>query len=360
MEFFVLASNKIKSLEACRFFAAMLVVLHHAGTISAEPRFLGHEPLGGFFHPGHLGVEFFFVLSGFIIMHVHEADRGRPERLGAYLWRRFSRVYLPYWAVLALLVPAYFFTAMGSPDKRDPLHIVLSALLVAEPGQPVLGVAWSLTHEVFFYALFAAFIVSRRLMWPVLGIWLVLIACNQYLWQKSFPASFIFSLYNVLFVVGVCCAVWLRRHRLPAPGTVLCLGVALIAGTWGLELADLIGWDGQRYAYGAGSALSLMALVELERSERLQVPAWLEKAGAASYALYLVHTVAQSFILNASFRTGIASHIPEAVLFGALVILSVLAGIAFHLIVERPMVRLTRGHRTRPAGRLLGAPAAAR
>ena len=351
------ASHKIKSLEACRFVAAMLVVLHHAGTISAEARFLGHEPLRGFFHPGHLGVEFFFVLSGFIVMHVHEADCGQLKQLRPYFWRRFSRVYLPYWAVLAFLVPAYLFTAMGSPDKRDPLHIVLSALLVAEPGQPVLGIAWSLTHEVFFYALFAAFIVSRRLMWPVLGIWLVLIACNQYLWQLPFPGSFVFSLYNVLFIIGVCCAVWLRRHRLPVPGALLCLGITLIAGTWALELANLIGWDGQRYAYGMGSALSLLALVELERSGRIQVPAWLERAGAASYAIYLVHTVVQSFILNALFRTEIDAFIPEVVLFGVLLILPLLAGIAFHLIVERPLIRLTRGGRTSSASRTIGAPA---
>ena len=82
----------IGTLQGGRGLAALGVVLHHAGLAAgafAGP-FLGQSLL----NLGYLGVDFFFVLSGFIIYH-STADRGRS--LGQYSVARFRRVYLPYW-----------------------------------------------------------------------------------------------------------------------------------------------------------------------------------------------------------------------------------------------------------------------
>ncbi len=339
---------KITSLEAGRFVAALLVILHHATLIPAEPRFLGHEPLGGVFFPGHMGVEFFFVLSGFIIMHAHRADLGRPSALGGYAWRRVSRIYVPYWILLAVLIPAYLFTGMGTPDKRDPAYLLLSILLVPQSVQPVLGVAWSLTHEVLFYALFGLFILNRRLAAPVLAGWTALILVNQYAWPQPFPGGFLFSLYNLLFMAGMGCAVLLGRVTVPRPWLVLGMGGALAAMAWGLELGDRLGWDAQRLAHGLAAALVVLGLVELERSGRLRAPSWLAGLGAASYAIYLVHAVVQSILLNAVFRGGLAGHLPEWALFAALVLVPLLVGVAFHRLLEKPIIRLMRTARSSP------------
>ncbi len=66
----------------------------------------GPFPASGLFAFGHAGVDFFFVLSGFIILHVHAGDIGRPVRLGHYLQRRFTRVYPFYWVVFLLALLA--------------------------------------------------------------------------------------------------------------------------------------------------------------------------------------------------------------------------------------------------------------
>lgn len=334
--------TKIVSLEAARFVAALLVVLHHATLIPTEPRFLGHEPMGGFFFPGHMGVEFFFVLSGFIIMHAHQTDLGRPDRLGSYLWRRISRIYFPYWAVLAVLIPAYLFTGMGTPDKRDPLYLISSIFLIPQSSQPVLGVGWTLTHEVLFYALFSLFILSRRLMVPALAGWSALILCNQYVWQLPFPGAFVLSLYNLLFIMGIGCALVLNSRDVSRPGLMLALGLGVVALAWALELDGLLAWDVQRFVYGAASVLAVLGLVGLERTGRLRPPSWLVTLGAASYALYLVHAVVQSMVLNLVFHSKLAQWLPEAGLFAVLVLLPLAAGLVFHFGVERPLVRLTR------------------
>lgn len=337
--------QKIRSLEFGRFVAAILVVLHHATLIPQEARFLGYQPLHSFFFPGHMGVEFFFVLSGFIIMHAHADDLGRPDRLGSYLWRRISRIFIPYWIVLAVLVPMYLLTGMGTADKRDWSYIAMSAFLVPQTSQPVLGVAWTLTHEFLFYAIFALCILNRLLLTIMMMGWLSLILINQYVWNLPFPGSFLLSLYNVLFILGIGCAWLLRRVAVPRAGLVLALGLAVVVASWVLELSMDVRWDVQRYLYGVSSVLIILSMVELERSGRLQVPSWLVLGGAASYGIYLVHAVVQSLILNVTFRTAVGGMVPDWALFATLVVVPVLVGLAFHRVVEKPAIGLFRALR---------------
>lgn len=98
------ASAKMQSIEAARALAAFVVVLMHSASLMRVEHFSGHIGLGGIFEFGYVGVDFFFVLSGFIITYVHYADIGRPDRIPSYLWRRFSRIYPIYWFILGLVI----------------------------------------------------------------------------------------------------------------------------------------------------------------------------------------------------------------------------------------------------------------
>ncbi len=155
----------LRCLQACRAAAALLVVLFHTSEgIVALPKYFAARPFGALFAFGGAGVDFFFVLSGFIIAHVHGGDVGRPERLRAYLTKRLTRIYPTYWAVLLpvllvfLAVPSF-----GKGHERDPLVMFCSlVLLPLANSEPVLIVSWSLCYEVLFYGLFAGLIASRR------------------------------------------------------------------------------------------------------------------------------------------------------------------------------------------------------
>src|SRR5690242_6793447 len=166
---------KITTLEACRGFAAVLVVLYHASGSMFEIYF-GY-PAVSWFRFGHAGVDFFFVLSGFIILYVHADDCGRPERLRHYAYRRVVRIYPIYWAVtVAMIAAAFVVPSIAALPAMAPDRLFLSFLLLPQSGYPLVSVAWSLQHEMLFYVLFGVMILNRRLGFALLVIWAGLIA----------------------------------------------------------------------------------------------------------------------------------------------------------------------------------------
>src|SRR5690349_9010218 len=98
--------RKLNSLQICRGLAALLVLLFHATFMSQT--YLDYRPLDGVFRFGYSGVDFFFVLSGFIIFWAHHGELGHPTALRPYVRRRFVRIYPLYWIVAILLTPIYF------------------------------------------------------------------------------------------------------------------------------------------------------------------------------------------------------------------------------------------------------------
>lgn len=97
---------KLKSLQALRGLAALGVTLHHCTTL--VERFVGSTgALGRHASVGLLGVDLFFVLSGFIILNSHFADeRGGWGAGGRYTGKRLLRIFIPYLPITLLYVAA--------------------------------------------------------------------------------------------------------------------------------------------------------------------------------------------------------------------------------------------------------------
>src|SRR5262244_570203 len=93
------ATQYVPSLTGIRALAALLVLGLHA----EQNVPVGLQSLLPFFARGYLGVDFFFVLSGFIITHVYLANLAHPTAAATrvFLWHRFVRIYPVHVAVLA-------------------------------------------------------------------------------------------------------------------------------------------------------------------------------------------------------------------------------------------------------------------
>lgn len=328
-------------IELGRGVAAALVVLHHAGNIVAQPRFFGHEAFGSHLERFHVGVDFFFVLSGFIICWMHFDDLGRRNRLGNYAQKRFLRIYPPYWGILLPLIVLYqLFPAAGIPSQRDAANVVMSTLLLPYPLPPVLGVAWTLVHEIFFYAIFGAIIVAGRAALWLLPLWTIGIVAAQAIGDLPFALSFVLSPYNLQFVMGVAVALLLRRWRVPAPPWLFCAGIAVFMTAMLLPTPMSTHPFWGRIVFGAASAAILAAIVEHERKRPLVLPPMLRLFGRASYAVYLVHPVALSLAVHGASR--LRPDVPLEVVVVALASVAILAGIAYHVAVEGRLVTLFR------------------
>ncbi len=334
-------TSRLTGIEAGRGIAALLVVAMHArGHLLKAFGAFPHQAVFAF---GHTGVDFFFVLSGFIILHVHRNDIGRPARLGHYLGRRVTRVLPLYLAVLAVSLTL---SAVRHP-LPSPLALVNAALLLPLPLPLPVPVAWTLQHEAVFYAVFAILIVSRRVGTALFGVWLLLIGCDI-LAVRTGPGIGrlvdLYSPFDLEFFLGMLAANLVHRVRIPYAWTVLLLGVA---GFFGLGVAEdlhrVVGpANGTHLGYGLASMVMVLGLVELERQERLPTPRALLRLGGASYSLYITHLL----IIGAAWQLLVLCRLdvvlPVWSQFALLVAGAMLAGIVVSRLIEMPLIGVTR------------------
>jgi peptidoglycan/LPS O-acetylase OafA/YrhL len=161
----------ITQLTSLRYFAAFAVMLSHLDFLDASSipgiRWLYNR----LFHEGYCGVSFFFVLSGFIITHAYRDEllSGRMSTAG-YLARRAARIFPMHWLVA---LPFMAWLVIAEDRTLDPVAVGLNLLLLhgwAMPGAlhfSFNGPSWSLSDELFFYAMFPLLILLRP---RILGI----------------------------------------------------------------------------------------------------------------------------------------------------------------------------------------------
>ncbi|SHJ27301.1 acyltransferase family protein [Wenxinia saemankumensis] len=330
------APERFDALQAGRAVAAILVVLYHADGFVLPLRLYDGATAWAGFGWGYAGVEFFFVLSGFIIAHVHRRDIGRPARIGRFLRRRIVRIYPIYWAILAVLLIGYALMPAGTPEAaRAPASVLASLLLVPTEARPILPIAWTLEHEMAFYLAFVALLVGARIGAALFGLWMGACALALFHPATSFPASFLLSPYNLLFAFGV--AVAIAHPRLPrrAAAPLLAAGIAGFLAV-GFSEQYLASWPlGLRtLAYGISAAAVIAALARA----RYGAPRFAVFLGDASYAIYLVHLPAMNLAAIALAPLGIADLLPPLAAMAALSVFAMLAGVATHLAVERPLL----------------------
>ncbi len=338
--------SKITTLEALRCIAALLVVLYHLQDIFFTRA--GILPFGGLFTAGDRGVDLFFVLSGFIIMAGHQGDIGNAPRVRQFLYRRATRLFPSVWimTIMAAMIYASSFGGVAKSAKLEPWDIVASAFLLPQSGPALVNVTWTLKYEVFFYALFAVLIASRRMGIFLLLTWYAaaaLAALGILAWHQSL-FGYYFRPISLEFGIGAACA-WLMSCQRTRPGTaalraytvLLILGASGFAG--GLLYEAFVvphGLEPIRFiVYGLSSGVIILSATTLERHHTLCAPRPFVWLGGASYAVYLVHysviTVAAMLLLK---RPWIPTN---DVVLGAIALLGVACGAAFHVLVDQPI-----------------------
>jgi peptidoglycan/LPS O-acetylase OafA/YrhL len=335
---------KFASLDVMRGLAACLVACHHASNRAGELRFGGVKPFDGAFDGLYIFVDFFFVLSGFVLAWVHWGDLGRPGRVPRYFKRRFARIYPVYWAVLLLFLVGHI---VHPAEVRDvplsPTVLATSFLMIPNSGPTLLGVAWTLYYEVWFYIVFGAVLLVGRVGFYGIALWCMAIVVFYLMpIPKSFPLNFYLNPYCLQFAMGIGVAAILRVRHIPAPRSCALFGSLAFIVLAFLNIGPLVDSNqlAMRLIMGTLASLSILGLVECERDGSLVVPAWLQHFGAASYSIYLIHVIVEAPFL--SFSWPVLSKTSPEIRTLICAFVAILIGYMFHRLVELPLTEQVR------------------
>lgn len=275
------ANGNLTMLQAGRGVAALLVVLYHAAATIAAPTYWGTPVLGGVFGFGYAGVEFFFVLSGFIILYAHNRDIGQPAMAMTYLRKRIIRIY-PLYLIVTLGV--FALEILAGAGRDDVMRFANGLLLISGTTDATLGVAWTLFHEIAFYLFFVLLILNRRFGVVACAVWFA----TCLIWFGREPPHYALASINLLFGFGMACF-WLTR-KIAVPSIWLWLGIICFFAT-GAETVFLRFMidDVRELAFGLSAAMFICGAVCAERTGKISAPRALQVLGDASFALYLVH-----------------------------------------------------------------------
>lgn len=360
------------SLEGLRGLAALWVMTYHVWLVVG----LGQKRIGGIdifqpFSMGGVGVDAFFVLSGFLlaIPWLRHFFQDIPVSAKKYARRRLFRIAPAYYASVLILA---IWTPPAAPGFGEPqatplvllAHAVFAPFLANAPALD--GVYWSLSTEVQFYVSlpFLIYFMSIVRWWVGLGaLMLAAVAWHvivELIIPFSRPESNGVNLNSYInstllpgrigqFAIGIFIAfIWIRaaRPRRPRLGAVL-----VVAGLLALMLAIRLestsplylsaGWWTKylflRLGYGIAFGLIICGLVFGAYWFDRICSVWpIRKLGTISYSVYLWHLPIATAIVAWMGGTGRIDHPWQAVALIALATL--VASTASYLLVERPFL----------------------
>lgn len=367
----------VDALTGVRALAALWVLAHHLNAV-VGPRLIevGVPGLGidvtPFLTCGWVGVDIFFVLSGFLLTRQLLEAYESQERSGAnrrFLLHRVLRVYPAYLAQLAILLAVAWIAAGTVPAwvRHIPLHLVMLQSVTPASESAVNGVYWTLTAESWFYVLLpfavaALHAASRRGDAALLRRALVLYAASFAVTvafragiQSTHGAGYPFPLEWAarqlpatldVFAAGMLAAVASRLSgRIPAAtasGMLVAGGLAgIVAMLYVMHHHSPAYWDGGPLFYfwhAVTAACAGLMVLGASRNGRLARALFANRPalylGDISYSLYLWHFPVALWV---------AARLPPAGGELAYVAAAAAAAVAasalsFHL-VERPVLR---------------------
>jgi len=369
------------SVQALRGLAALLVLMFHIYEMQRffliehpdTPAALAGPLLTGFWAQGYVGVDLFFLISGFIMVYItaHQPSGWRTAR--QFIWSRFTRIY-PLWFLFCTILAVHYFVWPGVPvdetipgyDGNYPLYLIKSLLLIPQSAPPILRLGWTLIHEMFFYFGFTVLLLlPKKFRYVALPFWGVL-TVGLFALGFSRPSvdgypALAASLLTLEFLAGAGIG-WLTiKARFIAPLPCLILGgiaAFLAMFTYQDRGADLLLW-GRVAVYTLPYALLLYGAMGLEKVWNWQPPRPAKLLGDWSYSLYLSHLLVLGVLIRTFpviaartpdsvaqfFDLGQAGIIDNLTFILTSFVASLIVAVFFFYAFERPLIRYLRRKR---------------
>ncbi len=335
----------LKTLQIGRGLAALAVCAFHLSIGIGDTRYLGERVFDQYTWRGDLGVDFFFVLSGFIIMFAHNLDIDQPQKWKTYIAKRFIRVFPIYWLytlIFTLLVLAGFGTAAKIPNTLIEWISTFSLIRLEKFTTP-LQPAWTLFHEIGFYIVFSALIFSRKWGIAIFILWMSIIVYffHYAAFDQKTPFSTYFSAYNLDFLIGIG-AYYLWRRGKSIEGYiwlalgVICLITTLIYESKGFHHSTFP----LLYGLAFGGILSGVTVLET-KYDNINIPL-ATLIGNASYTIYLTHESVMGVVMKILIKLNKFLHLSPEILYFLILILTIIGGCILYKWIEVPIINFLR------------------
>ncbi|WP_158224714.1 acyltransferase family protein [Agaribacterium haliotis] len=324
----------IYSVQYMRAIAAFLVVVHHAALKGKQ---YGDAPLS-WFHIGGVGVDLFFIISGYIMCHTVAQKRISPI---SFIQARIRRIIPIYWLLTSFALVIYFIMPDKVNSSGGSTNILASYLLFPTEDKYLINNGWTLSFEFFFYFIFCtclSLVPPKRYLFPAL-ILVALAGLGLISASKNEVLAFITSPFLLEFAFGIFAYLSLAnasiKHR--------ALGVSLIffACTMIILVNQNHDYLPRVAAYGLPALLFFVGMLSLEPvfQKHREQSAWkiLKACGDSSYSLYLFHPFALVICSIILSKFGLAEH--GYVFIAALTGLSVVSGHLCYVLLEQPMAK---------------------
>lgn len=312
-------------LQALRGLAALLVMLSHGSFVLGPLE--SHPLLRAFLESGAIGVDLFFMISGFIMIY---STWGAPTTwvdASGFLIKRLCRI----WPVYAIWTLVWVVAREGSLAAGPPIDIVKSLvflpLSIDYPpfyGYAALNVGWTLNYEILFYVLFAISMLFGRGRWAALAIIFASLLIVAPILVQALPtlrpyripifgSALIDMMTNPIiaeFGFGVIVGwIYFRpKSRLPL---MLSLGImAIFASILIWQMASHFRYGHGFSGWGMTLAPLFFATIYIEKEIRPKTVRWLVWLGDVSFSLYLCHKIVFAVCARLVARTGVAAFAP--------------------------------------------------
>ncbi len=352
--------RQLDVLQVYRGIAALLVVLYHltwwgGGRAYLQlPDWTPGLPPGtpaGLFRFGHSGVDFFFTLSGFVMVWGYGAYAGDIRRLGRFFWSRFTRIYPTYWAILALTM-AYLLTHHGVNDGALGHDAVVRGILLVGNGPWQIPPSGTLPFELALYVFFGLLFVVGWIPFVLAALaWCGMIVAQWYGWthMASYPTWLSTSMLE--FFLGSAGALFIRRVQPRVSGwwlaaaAVLCMAVGVFDSVQSaLDQHHNI----RNFAVPYLLLIVVGAAYDLGGPRRYPRPLML--IGDASYSIYLSHFYLIWEINGWAYRRDLAGRIGLDGQKTVVLVAVVAVGVGCWALIERPLLRWSGRRGSRVTG----------
>jgi exopolysaccharide production protein ExoZ len=342
-----------QSIQIMRAVAVLLVLIFHINAVSYK--YFINLDLPKILQLGKGGVDLFFVISGFIMIHITKNIKPNLTSSLLFMKKRIIRIYPVYWFYTFIVLCLIFIDpSMVNSSQTGDVSVIKSLLLLPQSEKPILNVGWTLVYEMYFYVLIAMvipFLPWKNYLLYLLGLAIAIIIMRLNISIISPTLKLITSPLVLEFILGGVCAFFLniinekyKRHHslihlIMTAFCILFVTYIIFNASNILTLEK----EMQRFIFfGITSFFVLFIFVSLESLKGFKhnrFNRFLIKMGDSSYSIYLSHILVLKTVCIV-WNIFIPSNVFNDILQICMVVFAVFTfGYLSFIFIEKPLTK---------------------